>query len=124
MPEMSGVEAARHIRGMDLKRPPPAIVMVSAYGREEIVAQAEAAGLDGFLVKPLGWQEGKKYPMILNIHGGPAGMYGVDWFHEFQVYAARGWAVFYTNPRGSTGYGESSKTASSTSGAARITQTL
>ena len=62
--------------------------------------------IDGFLVKPLGWQEGKKYPLILSIHGGPAGMYGVDWFHEFQVYAARGWAVFYTNPRGSTGYGQ------------------
>ena len=43
--------------------------------------------------------------MILSIHGGPAGMYGVDWFHEFQVYAAKGWAVFFTNPRGSTGYG-------------------
>lgn len=62
--------------------------------------------VDGFLVKPIGWEAGKKYPMILNVHGGPAGMYGVDWFHEFQVYAARGWAVFYTNPRGSTGYGE------------------
>ncbi|MFN0086494.1 MAG: prolyl oligopeptidase family serine peptidase [Blastocatellia bacterium] len=62
--------------------------------------------VDGFFVKPLGWEEGKKYPMILSVHGGPAGMYGVDWFHEFQVYAARGWAVFYTNPRGSTGYGE------------------
>ena len=67
---------------------------------------ADGWDIDGFLVKPIGWQEGKKYPMILNIHGGPAGMYGVDWFHEFQVYAARGWAVFYTNPRGSTGYGE------------------
>ena len=67
---------------------------------------ADGWDIDGFLVKPVGWQEGKKYPMILNIHGGPAGMYGVDWFHEFQVYAARGWAVFYTNPRGSTGYGE------------------
>ena len=43
--------------------------------------------------------------MILSIHGGPAGQYGVDWFHEFQVYAANGWAVFFTNPRGSTGYG-------------------
>lgn len=62
--------------------------------------------VDGFFVKPLGWQEGKKYPMILSVHGGPAGMYGVDWYHEFQVYAARGWAVFFTNPRGSTGYGE------------------
>ena len=62
--------------------------------------------VDGFLVKPVGWQEGKKYPLILSIHGGPAGQYGVDWYHEFQVYAARGWAVFYTNPRGSTGYGQ------------------
>ena len=67
---------------------------------------ADGWDVDGFLVKPVGWQEGKKYPMILSVHGGPAGMYGVDWFHEFQVYAGRGWAVFFTNPRGSTGYGE------------------
>jgi dipeptidyl aminopeptidase/acylaminoacyl peptidase len=62
--------------------------------------------LDGFLVKPLGWQEGKKYPLVLSIHGGPAGQYGVDWYHEFQVYAAKGYAVLFTNPRGSTGYGQ------------------
>ena len=62
--------------------------------------------IDGFLVKPVGWQPGKKYPMILSIHGGPAGQYGVDWYHEFQVYAGKGWAVFFCNPRGSTGYGE------------------
>jgi acylaminoacyl-peptidase len=62
--------------------------------------------IDGFLVKPLGWQPDKKYPMILSIHGGPAGMYGADWEQEFQVYAAKGWAVFFSNPRGSTGYGE------------------
>lgn len=67
---------------------------------------ADGWDVDGFLVKPLGWREGKKYPLILNIHGGPAGMYGVDWYHEFQVYAARGWAVLFTNPRGSTGYGQ------------------
>ena len=67
---------------------------------------ADGWDIDGFFVKPVGFQEGKKYPMILSVHGGPAGMYGVDWFHEFQVYAARGWAVFFTNPRGSTGYGE------------------
>ena len=66
---------------------------------------ADGTPLDGFFVKPLGWQEGKKYPMVLSVHGGPAGMYGVDWFHEFQVYAARGWAVFFCNPRGSSGYG-------------------
>ena len=62
--------------------------------------------VDGFLVKPIGWQEGKKYPMILSVHGGPAGQYGVDWYHEFQVYAAKGYAVLFTNPRGSTGYGQ------------------
>lgn len=62
--------------------------------------------VDGFLVKPIGWQADKKYPLILSIHGGPAGQYGVDWYHEFQVYAAKGYAVFFTNPRGSTGYGQ------------------
>jgi dipeptidyl aminopeptidase/acylaminoacyl peptidase len=74
----------------------------------ERVAYKASDGLpiDGFFVKPVGWEAGKKYPMVLSIHGGPASMYGVDWFHEFQVYAARGWAVFYANPRGSTGYGE------------------
>ena len=58
------------------------------------------------MVKPLGWETGRKYPVILSIHGGPAGQYGVDWYHEFQVYAARGYAVVFTNPRGSTGYGQ------------------
>jgi len=62
--------------------------------------------IDGFLVKPVGWEAGKKYPLILSVHGGPAGQYGVDWYHEFQVYAAKGWAVFFCNPRGSTGYGQ------------------
>src|SRR6202521_417107 len=62
--------------------------------------------VDGFFVKPVGWQPAKKYPMVLVIHGGPRGMFGVDWYHEFQVYSAKGWAVFFCNPRGSTGYGE------------------
>ncbi|HEV8589782.1 MAG TPA: S9 family peptidase [Pyrinomonadaceae bacterium] len=62
--------------------------------------------VDGFLVKPINWKAGKKYPLILSIHGGPAGQYGVDWYHEFQVYAAKGYAVLFTNPRGSTGYGQ------------------
>ncbi|HEY5992608.1 MAG TPA: hypothetical protein VIU10_08515, partial [Candidatus Udaeobacter sp.] len=53
--------------------------------------------IDGFFVKPIDWQAGKKYPMILSVHGGPAGQYGVDWYHEFQVYAAKGYAVLFTN---------------------------
>ena len=66
---------------------------------------ADGFDIDGFLVKPVNFDPSKKYPMVLSIHGGPAGMYGVDWFHEFQVYAGKGWAVFFCNPRGSTGYG-------------------
>ncbi len=62
--------------------------------------------VDAFLVKPVGWQPDKKYPLIFSIHGGPAGQYGVDWYHEFQVYAAKGYGVLFTNPRGSTGYGQ------------------
>ncbi len=62
--------------------------------------------IDGFLVKPLGWQAGKKYPLVLVIHGGPRDMFGVGWHLEFQIYAAKGWAVFFCNPRGSLGYGE------------------
>jgi dipeptidyl aminopeptidase/acylaminoacyl peptidase len=67
---------------------------------------ADGWDVDGFFMKPVGWVAGRKYPMVLSIHGGPAGQYGFDWYHEFQVYASHGWAVFFTNPRGSTGYGE------------------
>ncbi|HEY1495470.1 MAG TPA: S9 family peptidase [Candidatus Solibacter sp.] len=61
--------------------------------------------IDGFLMKPAGWREGRQYPLVLTIHGGPANMYGVGFSQEFQGYAARGWAVLFTNPRGSSGYG-------------------
>ncbi len=44
---------------------------------------ADGWDVDGFLMKPVGWEPGKKYPMILTIHGGPAGMYGFDWFDRF-----------------------------------------
>ena len=66
---------------------------------------ADGWDVDGFFMKPAGWQEGRKYPMVVSIHGGPAGQYGVNFNHEFQIYASQGWAVFFANPRGSTGYG-------------------
>ncbi|MED4750855.1 S9 family peptidase [Brevibacillus choshinensis] len=62
--------------------------------------------LHGWLLKPVGFQEGEKYPMVLQIHGGPHSMYGNTFFHEFLLLAAKGYAVLYTNPRGSFGYGE------------------
>jgi dipeptidyl aminopeptidase/acylaminoacyl peptidase len=59
-----------------------------------------------WLIKPAGWREDRKYPLIVSIHGGPHGMYGYAFNANFQVYAARGYAVLYLNPRGSSGYGQ------------------
>jgi dipeptidyl aminopeptidase/acylaminoacyl peptidase len=56
-------------------------------------------------MKPYGYQAGKKYPVVLYIHGGPHSAYGENWFDEFQNLAAQGMYVLFTNPRGSSGYG-------------------
>jgi Dipeptidyl aminopeptidases/acylaminoacyl-peptidases len=68
----------------------------------------ERAGLtvDGWIMKPVGWAADARYPGLLNIHGGPHAQYGWGFFDEFQVQAGAGYAVVYTNPRGSQGYGE------------------
>lgn len=62
--------------------------------------------IQGWLIKPVGWRSDRKYPLILSIHGGPHGMFGWAFNPTFQVYAARGYAVLYMNPRGSSGYGQ------------------
>jgi dipeptidyl aminopeptidase/acylaminoacyl peptidase len=63
-------------------------------------------GVDGFIMKPFGFQPGRRYPLLLNVHGGPHAQYGYPFFDEFQIQAGAGYAVLYTNPRGSQGYGE------------------
>ncbi|WP_353854650.1 S9 family peptidase [Bacillus sp. Bos-x628] len=60
----------------------------------------------GWLMKPAHVEEGKKYPLILEIHGGPHAMYGHTYFHEFQMLASEGYAIVYVNPHGSHGYGQ------------------
>jgi len=60
----------------------------------------------GWIMKPVGFKEGKKYPSILEIHGGPHSMYGSNFFFEFQLLAAKGYTVIYTNPRGGQGFGQ------------------
>lgn len=67
-----------------------------------------AAGwpVHGWLLRPAGYEEGRRYPLILEIHGGPHAAYGNAFMFEFQLLAARGWGVLFTNPRGSTTYGE------------------
>ena len=62
--------------------------------------------LQGWLIKPAEFESGKKYPMILYIHGGPWSMYTVRFDWAWQNFAANGYAVLYMNPRGSTGYGQ------------------
>jgi dipeptidyl aminopeptidase/acylaminoacyl peptidase len=68
----------------------------------------ERAGftVDGWVMAPFGREAGRRYPVLLNIHGGPASQYGHRFFDEFQVYAGAGYAVVYVNPRGSRGYSE------------------
>ncbi|PYZ94182.1 peptidase [Salipaludibacillus keqinensis] len=75
---------------------------------EEILFKGkDGLEIQGWILKPVGFKEGESYPGILEIHGGPHAMYGNTFFHELQLFAANGYAVFYSNPRGSHGYGQS-----------------
>ncbi|HVP55629.1 MAG TPA: S9 family peptidase [Candidatus Eisenbacteria bacterium] len=62
--------------------------------------------IQAWVQKPPNFDPAKKYPLILNIHGGPHGAYGWIFDHEFQWMAAKGYLVLYPNPRGSTSYGQ------------------
>ncbi|MBS1809968.1 MAG: S9 family peptidase [Acidobacteria bacterium] len=61
--------------------------------------------IEGVLLKPLGYEAGKKYPLILQIHGGPYGKFSDTFNSRNQIWTANGYAVLMPNPRGSTGYG-------------------
>jgi acylaminoacyl-peptidase len=69
-------------------------------------ASFDDAKVQGWVVKPPGFDSARRYPLVVLIHGGPHGAYGNAFSDEFQMLAARGYVVLYTNPRGSTGYGE------------------
>ncbi len=62
--------------------------------------------VQGWMMKPSEMKKNKKYPAIMEVHGGPHVLYGWSFFFEFHLLAAAGYAVFYINPRGSQGYGE------------------
>ncbi len=62
--------------------------------------------IQAWVQRPPDFEEGKKYPMILDIHGGPHAAYGYTFDHEIQWMAAKGYVVLYPNPRGSTSYGQ------------------
>ena len=81
-------------------------------GETEVITWKSSDGVEveGVLLKPVGFESGKRYPTLVVAHGGPAGAY-VNGFRlggleGGQVWAGKGWAVFYPNPRGSSNYGQ------------------
>ena len=74
---------------------------------EELTVKSSAGGLpiQAWMVKPPGFDPSRKYPLLLEIHGGPFANYGDRFSAECQLYAAAGYVVLYVNPRGSTSYG-------------------
>lgn len=68
-------------------------------------SSADGTTLEGWIIKPADFDQSKKYPAILDIHGGPKTVYGEVFFHEMQFWANEGYVVLYTNPRGSDGRG-------------------
>ncbi|NOX94106.1 MAG: S9 family peptidase [Alphaproteobacteria bacterium] len=69
-------------------------------------SSADGRDIEGWLVTPPNFDRTKKYPLILEIHGGPFAAYGPNFSAEIQLYASAGYVVLYTNPRGSTSYGD------------------
>jgi len=89
----------------DVPRPP--------MGRTEVISWESSDGMkiEGLITYPIGYEEGDRVPLVLSVHGGPAGVYnrsftGGPGIYMTQVFAQRGYAVLRPNPRGSTGYGK------------------
>ena len=72
---------------------------------EKITFENDGVDLDGWVLKPYDYDPNKKYPAILDIHGGPKTVYGEVFYHEMQVWASEGYFVFFMNPRGGDGRG-------------------
>ena len=71
-----------------------------------VASSVDKRPIDAWIMRPPGYDPARKYPMILEIHGGPFAAYGPSFASELQLYAAAGYVVVYANPRGSTSYGD------------------
>ncbi len=69
------------------------------------VRSTEGARVQAWILRPPKFRPTKRYPAIIEVHGGPMTQYGYSFFHELQLLAAQGYVVYYSNPRGSLGYG-------------------
>lgn len=72
---------------------------------EHLSFKMDEISIDGWVMKPVDFKEGEKYPAILDIHGGPKTVFGEVFYHEMQCWANKGYVVFFCNPRGSDGKG-------------------
>ncbi len=100
----------------DIRKPDPKVIVdvnedilagrQLADAEEMWVTSKDGLKVQGWLMKPAQFETGKKYPLVLYIHGGPWSMYNVGFNWSWQNFAANGYAVLYMNPRGSTGYGQ------------------
>src|SRR2546427_11399298 len=77
-----------------------------ALPEQEYFTAPDGWKLEGWVLKPQGFDPNRLHPTVMEIHGGPHAQYGWSFFHELQILAGMGFVVFYMNPRGSDGYGE------------------
>jgi dipeptidyl aminopeptidase/acylaminoacyl peptidase len=76
--------------------------------KEHWITRPDGMKVQYWVMKPAGTESGKKYPVVLDMHGGPSAMWGpgeLSMWHEFQIFCSWGYGVVYSNPRGSSGYG-------------------
>lgn len=120
---VSGPTKSAEIAILNLESPAPAAKVLTGFNdglfgevtiaepEELFIPSTDAWKVHSWVIKPPGFDPSKKYPAILEIHGGPHAQYGWCYFHEFQVLASTGYVVVYSNIRGSKGYGEASTKA-------------
>ena len=95
--------AVRHLTHLNEQLASKAMAQVQ---KLPVTSNFDKRPIDAWMVTPPDYNPAKKYPMILEIHGGPFSAYGPSFSTDNQLYAAAGYVVLYTNPRGSTSYGE------------------
>lgn len=103
LPELYKLENNQEIKLTDFSKDLEAVNLSKI---EEFNFENDGNKFVGYVIKPVGYEKGKKYPGILQIHGGPKTAYSTVLHHEMQFLANQGYFVFYTNPRGSSGRGD------------------
>jgi dipeptidyl aminopeptidase/acylaminoacyl peptidase len=106
--DISIIDVARRLQPSAITRTNEALFKdIQQSQPEEIWYKSfDGKNIQGWILKPPDFDPVKKYPLILEIHGGPHAAYGNTYTHEFQWLAAKGYVVLFTNPRGSTTYGQ------------------